>query len=45
MSVCFKGVMHQLRVRDGPEGRKLFENEIRKIFGLGKEDELQVGTN
>ena len=42
MSVIYQGKTHQIAVREGPEGRELFENDIRKIFGLGTNDELQL---
>jgi len=42
MSVVYGGTTHQIAVREGPEGRELFEKDIRKIFGLGKESELQL---
>lgn len=42
MSVVYDGVIHQLRVSGGEEGKACFEANIRRIFGLGPDEELSL---
>lgn len=41
MAVVLNGEEHRITVEPGPNGRKQFEDEIRRLFGLSQDDELE----
>lgn len=41
MAVVLNGQEHRITVTPGPAGRRQFEKEIRRLFSLSKEDELE----
>ena len=41
MAVVLNGREHRITVEPGPDGRKQFEREIRRLFCLADEDELE----
>jgi hypothetical protein len=41
MAVVLNGQEHRITVEPGPRGRKQFEAEIRRLFRLSQDDELE----
>lgn len=41
MAVVLNGQEHRITVEPGPKGRSQFEAEIRRLFGLSQDDELE----
>jgi hypothetical protein len=41
MAVVLNGQEHRITVEPGPQGRSQFEAEIRRLFGLSQDDELE----
>ncbi|KAL3138968.1 hypothetical protein ABBQ32_005777 [Trebouxia sp. C0010 RCD-2024] len=42
MTVCHNNVQHLLHVKPGDAGKTAFEDSIRRIFGLGPQDIIQL---
>lgn len=41
MAVTLNGAAHRVTVRPGPEGRQQFEQDIRRLFELHSQDDLE----
>lgn len=41
MAVVLNGREHRITVEPGPQGRSQFEREIRRLFSLSEDDELE----
>jgi hypothetical protein len=41
MAVVLNGTEHRITVEPGSDGRRHFEREIRRLFSLSQEDELE----
>lgn len=41
MAVVLNGREHRITVEPGPQGRRQFEREIRRLFSLAEDDELE----
>eukprot|EP00775_Hariotina_reticulata_P002234 gene2234-2546_t len=42
MAIMFEGKVHRIKVFPGPEGKKRFEQEVRRLINLGDDEEFDI---
>lgn len=42
MAICFEGKVHRVRVLPGPEGSRIFQEQIRQLLKLQPGEEFDV---